>query len=171
MLSCLIDAWSHVNTYKFPVLRTVRSPSPDSDSQHPSANAYGDYKHRACISHTSNFCLADSEALTITMTCPQCREGFVLPGDPNGAINEEFQGAYLAPSPDGESLRAIVYLTDGFGLPLKNCKIMADKLAEKLQCDVWIPDYFKGSLIIDSLSSSFAYWLMLQGGHWFQRTS
>lgn len=85
------------------------------------------------------------------MTCPQCREGFLLPGEPTGIISEEFQGAYLAAAPNRDteflSRRAIVYLTDGFGMPLKNCKIMADKLAERLQCDVWIPDYFKGSFL------------------------
>ena len=78
--------------------------------------------------------------------CPKCKEGSFLPGEPTGSINTDFQGAYFAPSPnkDLESKRAIVFLTDGFGLPLKNCKIMADNLATKLECDVWVPDYFNG---------------------------
>ena len=78
--------------------------------------------------------------------CPKCKEGSFLPGEPTGSINADFQGAYFAPSPnkDLESKRAIMFLTDGFGLPLKNCKIMADNLATKLECDVWVPDYFDG---------------------------
>jgi len=81
--------------------------------------------------------------------CPKCKEGYILPGEPTGSINADFQGAYFAPSPNRdfllESKRAIVFLTDGFGLPLKNCKIMADNLATKLECDVWVPDYFNGA--------------------------
>lgn len=82
--------------------------------------------------------------------CPKCKEGYILPGEPTGSINTDFQGAYFAPSPnkDVESKRAIVFLTDGFGLPLKNCKIMADNLATKLECDVWVPDYFNGKPLI-----------------------
>ncbi|KAF8955832.1 dienelactone hydrolase endo-1,3,1,4-beta-D-glucanase [Flammula alnicola] len=72
------------------------------------------------------------------MTCPKCQEGFVLPGEPTGSIQQDYRGAYHAPAPNGEpSKRAILFLTDGFGLPLKNCKIMADNLAERLECDVW----------------------------------
>jgi hypothetical protein len=78
------------------------------------------------------------------MTCPNCAEGFVLPGDPTGSIQPEYDGAYHAVAPMGESKQAVVLLTDGFGLELKNCKILADKLSRRLGCDVWVPDYFKG---------------------------
>jgi len=79
------------------------------------------------------------------MSCPKCQEGFVLPGDPIGTIDQDFLGAYHASAPNGEtSQRALIFLTDGFGLPLKNCKLMADNLAKRLECDVWIPDYFDG---------------------------
>lgn len=79
------------------------------------------------------------------MSCPKCQEGFVLPGDPIGTIDQDFLGAYHASAPNGEtSKHALIFLTDGFGLPLKNCKIMADNLAKRLECDVWIPDYFDG---------------------------
>jgi len=79
------------------------------------------------------------------MSCPKCQEGFVLPGDPIGTIDQDFLGAYHASAPNGEtSQHALIFLTDGFGLPLKNCKIMADNLAKRLECDVWIPDYFDG---------------------------
>ena len=41
--------------------------------------------------------------------------------------------------------RAIVVLTDIFGLPLQNCKIIADALSERVGCDVWVPDLFEGA--------------------------
>jgi len=79
------------------------------------------------------------------MSCPDCTKGDFLPGEPTGSINEEFQGAYFSPAPGGElSKRAVLLFTDAFGLPLKNCKIIADEMAKRLECDVWIPDYFKG---------------------------
>ncbi|KAG6918342.1 hypothetical protein DXG01_014991 [Tephrocybe rancida] len=84
------------------------------------------------------------------MTCPDCITGGFLPGDPTGAFS--IQGAYLAPAPDhvaANSGRAIVLLTDGFGLPLKNSKILADKFAKELHCDVWVPDYFQGRPLVD----------------------
>jgi hypothetical protein len=87
------------------------------------------------------------------MSCPQCVEGYELPGEPKGSIQADFQGAYFTAfqSQDASnnntnaSKRAVVLLTDGFGLPLKNCKIIADKISAALECDVWIPDYFQGT--------------------------
>lgn len=81
------------------------------------------------------------------MSCPRCAEGYVLPGEPKGSIQPDFKGAYLARLSERalESKRAVILLTDVFGLPLKNCKIIADEVAERLQCDVWIPDYFNGT--------------------------
>ena len=62
---------------------------------------------------------------------------------------DESTGAYLTKSPTaahpGESTVAIILLTDAFGLPLKNSKIIADTLSERLGCDVWIPDIFAGT--------------------------
>ena len=89
------------------------------------------------------------------MSCPKCVEGYELPGEPKGSIQAEFQGAYFTAfqSPDAgssgsnASKRAVVLLTDGFGLPLKNCKIIADKISTALECDVWVPDYFQGMLL------------------------
>ncbi|KAG5635240.1 hypothetical protein H0H81_011956 [Sphagnurus paluster] len=80
------------------------------------------------------------------MSCPDCTAGEFLPGEPTGTLST--LGAYLAASPSssqsGHSKRAIVLLTDVFGLPLKNCKIVADHIAKELSCDVWVPDYFAG---------------------------
>lgn len=82
------------------------------------------------------------------MSCPDCTKGDFLPGEPKGSINSEYQGAYFTSESGGEpSKRAVILLTDAFGLPLKNCKIIADEIATKLECDVWIPDYFNGKSI------------------------
>jgi len=80
--------------------------------------------------------------------CENCTKGFELPGEPTGSIIPEFNGAYLAKGPEGYTKRAVVYLTDIFGLPLKNSKLMADELAQKLSCDVWVPDLFDGKPIV-----------------------
>lgn len=42
-------------------------------------------------------------------------------------------------------LRWVVLLSDAFGLPLVNTELTADKLANDLQCDVWVPDLFDES--------------------------
>lgn len=82
------------------------------------------------------------------MSCPRCQEGAFLPGEPKGTVGGILGDSYLSPSPVAESnaiqKKAIVMLTDGFGLPLKNCKIIADELAKQLECDVWVADYFLG---------------------------
>jgi len=77
------------------------------------------------------------------MSCPDCTAGDVLTGTPKGVTKDD--GSYLAAAPDGsDSKRAVVLLTDIFGLGLDNPKIIADYFSEQLQCDVWVPDVFKG---------------------------
>jgi carboxymethylenebutenolidase len=83
----------------------------------------------------------------MAVVCPRCTEGVPLSGEPTGSISAEFQGAYFAPAPElkGEPSKfTVLLLTDAFGMDVKNCKLMADGLASKLGCDVWIPDYFNG---------------------------
>ncbi len=81
------------------------------------------------------------------MSCPDCVTGSKLAGTPKGAISKD--GSYFAAAPGGsESKRAVVFLTDGFGLGLDNCKIMADYFSEQLECDVWVPDIFKGGVLV-----------------------
>ncbi|KAJ7134587.1 dienelactone hydrolase endo-1-3,1,4-beta-D-glucanase [Mycena epipterygia] len=75
------------------------------------------------------------------MSCPNCFKGSVLEGEPTGVISE-VEGAYFVTG--GTSERAIILLTDIFGLPLKNSKILADNFAHTLKCDVWVPDIFAG---------------------------
>ena len=90
--------------------------------------------------------LASPPHLTLTMSCPSCIQGFILPGKPTGSIQPDFHNAYFAPAPNGEpSKRAVLLFTDIFGLPLRNPMIMADTMAKELGCDVWVPDYFKGA--------------------------
>lgn len=74
-------------------------------------------------------------------SCDNCKKGAVLPGEPTGTM---VNGAYLAAGPEGNTSRAIILLTDIFGLPLINCKIIADNISKRLQCDVWVPDLFNG---------------------------
>jgi len=72
--------------------------------------------------------------------CERCIQGEILEGVPTGV----FEGpAYFkaAPSP---SKRAVIVLTDIFGLKIPNPKLLADKYSEVLKCDVWVPDLFEG---------------------------
>jgi carboxymethylenebutenolidase len=86
------------------------------------------------------------------MSCEDCTKGNVLPGEPTGAI-DTVSKAYLAAAPEPSS-RAVILLTDVFGLPLQNCKILADRLSKELACDVWVPDMFDGARHL-SVSSYF----------------
>ena len=79
--------------------------------------------------------------------CERCVAGHILPGDPRGTY---VGSAYYAQAPershtDGTPSRAIVLLTDIFGLPLVNCRLMADRFSDVLGCDVWVPDLFNGT--------------------------
>ncbi|KAL5482558.1 hypothetical protein ACEPAI_9152 [Sanghuangporus weigelae] len=83
--------------------------------------------------------------------CEHCKGGYVLPGTPKGEMRD---GAYFVPgsqattaeseSPADSKKKAIVLLTDIFGLPLVNSKIVADRFADNLGYDVWVPDQFGG---------------------------
>ena len=56
-------------------------------------------------------------------------------------------GSYYRSAPEGSKKScAILVLTDIFGVPLNNPKIIADKLAAQVGCDVWVPDVFDGVL-------------------------
>jgi len=87
------------------------------------------------------------------MSCPRCQEGSILSGEPKGTIETGLLGnSYFSPAPAAEAntpdvspKKVILLLTDAFGLPVNNCKIIADELAKKLGCDVWVPDYFMGA--------------------------
>ncbi|KAI9510587.1 hypothetical protein F5148DRAFT_1178369 [Russula earlei] len=80
------------------------------------------------------------------MSCPDCYKGFVLPGEPKGSM---VGLDYFTPAPKDATQRtkAICLLTDIFGLPLPNPRIVADHLAEQVGVDVWVPDFFNGKPI------------------------
>jgi len=85
------------------------------------------------------------------MSCTYCYKGFVLPGEPKGTmVGQDYFAA--APNDATQRTKAIVLLTDLFGLPLPNAKIVADHLAEQVGVDVWAPDYFNGKPIVDANS-------------------
>lgn len=95
------------------------------------------------------------------MSCPSCQEGLVLAGEPTGTIEAELRGAYFAPAPKSSLPKdyAVLLLTDAFGLPLKNSKLIADELAKQIECDVWIPDLFDGEAL---RTSSLRYSMLIQ---------
>ena len=69
---------------------------------------------------------------------------FVLPGEPEGSmVGQDY--FTQAPSDAAQRTKAIVLLTDIFGLPLPNPRIVADQLAEQVGVDVWVPDLFNGA--------------------------
>jgi hypothetical protein len=82
------------------------------------------------------------QADKMTTLCKNCVSGYVLPGEPKGTIKD---GAYVySNEPDGQhqdgtpnltEKTAIILLTDIFGLDLKNLKILADSIGERLHCD------------------------------------
>jgi len=71
--------------------------------------------------------------------------------EPAGKMVHE---VYLHESPIGNKERAVVLLTDIFGLPLVNSKLIADEISNKLECDVWVPDLFNGKPVfgVDELT-------------------
>lgn len=73
--------------------------------------------------------------------CENCLQGYVLNGTPTGS----FEGTtYFHPASSTDSKKAVVLITDIFGLKLVNPKLMADQYSERLKCDVWVPDIFDG---------------------------
>lgn len=87
------------------------------------------------------------------MSCPSCIAGEVLNGEPTG-VNDAFQDAYFAAG-KGTSTTAVILFSDIFGLPLKNCKLLADKFAKDLGCDVWVPDMFNGKQVFQAKIAAF----------------
>lgn len=77
------------------------------------------------------------------MSCPDCISGNPLPGSPKGT---EENGAYFAQGSGQEETKdkAVVVLTDIFGIAIPNPKIIADTIADRTGFDVWVPDLFNG---------------------------
>ena len=51
----------------------------------------------------------------------------------------------------------VIFLSDAFGLELVNSKLIADKIAKVLACDVWVPDLFDGRIILNPCPSLNSY--------------
>lgn len=83
------------------------------------------------------------------MSCENCFKGYILPGDPTGSMigTAYHRSAPASPSGTDASKHAIILLTDIFGLAIKNPRIIADLLSEKVGVDVWVPDVFNGAPI------------------------
>ncbi|KAG2758176.1 hypothetical protein P692DRAFT_201757371 [Suillus brevipes Sb2] len=87
------------------------------------------------------------------MSCSDCNRGSILEGKPIGSFTEIVGvKTYLTSTGDSNACqggRAIILLSDGFGLPLVNSHLLADKFSKELSCDVWIPDLFDGQPLLD----------------------
>jgi hypothetical protein len=92
------------------------------------------------------------------MSCTYCYKGFALPGEPKGTmVGQDYFTA--APNDATQRTKAIVLLTDIFGLPLPNPRIIADHLAEHVGVDVWVPDFFNGAPLMISIDALLVQWL------------
>ncbi|KAH8831896.1 dienelactone hydrolase endo-1,3,1,4-beta-D-glucanase [Flagelloscypha sp. PMI_526] len=79
------------------------------------------------------------------MSCPDCLRGEILQGEPKGVTQPDGSYFRAAPNPEtSDKSKAVVLLTDVFGLALPNGKLIADHLAENLNVDVYVPDMFEG---------------------------
>lgn len=79
--------------------------------------------------------------------CINCITGSIIPGEPKGS--EEKIGpfnTYVAKPSAGvaDPSKAVLSLTDVFGLALPNNKIVADMLAEQTGFVVYVPDVGQG---------------------------
>ncbi|KAF8133941.1 dienelactone hydrolase endo-1,3,1,4-beta-D-glucanase [Boletus edulis] len=81
------------------------------------------------------------------MSCPDCIRGSILDGTPSGTVKQvDGIDAYFVSGvsePTSKSF-SVVLLTDVFGLEVVNSKLIADRIASALACDVWVPDLFNG---------------------------
>lgn len=86
--------------------------------------------------------------------CVHCISGDLLPGESKGSeVKLGPYNTYVASpassnasssSSSSSSSVGIIFACDAFGLALKNNKILADTLADKLGVTVYVPDYFHG---------------------------
>lgn len=95
-------------------------------------------------------------ASSLTGVCENCVTGHRLPGEPTGQlITVEGMQSYFRDrsqnsisteqSPvDATEKKAIVLMTDAFGLPVPNSQILVDALVKDLDVDGYVPDLFDG---------------------------
>ncbi|KAN0087704.1 Dienelactone hydrolase [Tylopilus felleus] len=81
------------------------------------------------------------------MSCPDCVRGSILDGTPSGTIKKvDNVDAYFVTGASEQQPKTfgVVILTDAFGLEMVNSKLIADRIANELACNVWVPDLFDG---------------------------
>jgi hypothetical protein len=81
--------------------------------------------------------------------CDNCTRGHVLEGDPVGKWEEGFYVSRTARTEQGEEIltnskKCLVLLTDAFGIPLVNNRLLADEMSRRCEMDVYVPDIFNG---------------------------
>jgi hypothetical protein len=97
-----------------------------------------------------NFDLLDLSILPrefdLTMSCPECFSGHKHFDDPQGRV-EVVHGreCYIA-EPKGKPPKGIIIIiSDAFGLPFVNNKILADHYSSMGDFKVYLPDFFDGT--------------------------
>ncbi|KAG9024385.1 hypothetical protein FRB95_011561 [Tulasnella sp. JGI-2019a] len=90
-------------------------------------------------------------ASTVIGVCSDCVKGYRLPGEATGEMTQvDNVPAYFRSAPsltqgqDTAEKKAIVLVSDIFGLQLDNIKIIADELSKRVGVDAFAPDYFLG---------------------------
>jgi len=78
--------------------------------------------------------------------CDDCVKGFLLPGEPKGKMEKIGDlDTYVTTTPAGnKSNKAIILFYDIFGLSTNNNKIIADRISEKANIVVYMPDILCG---------------------------
>lgn len=83
--------------------------------------------------------------------CKDCTEGYLWEGEPKG--KEITLGGlptyHAAPEKRTNDTSAILYLHDGFGWRFRNNRLQCDRLAEATGRDVYMPDFYDGTIVMD----------------------
>lgn len=80
-----------------------------------------------------------------------CKAGFAWEGTPKGKETKVAGLNTYVATPSTKSDRAILIVHDVFGWTFNNTRILADTYAAELDATVYLPDFFGGEIIIDSL--------------------
>ena len=100
------------------------------------------------------------------MSCTDCNRGSILDGNPSGTVQKvDGVDAYFISVPKSSTTQkfGVILLTDAFGLELVNSKLIADRIANELGCDVWVPDLFDGRATLSFLASLILKFISLSG--------
>ncbi|KAI9931048.1 hypothetical protein ASPWEDRAFT_34416 [Aspergillus wentii DTO 134E9] len=91
------------------------------------------------------------------MSCPDCFNGHVHPGSPQGYITTlRGLNVYVAEPASATGVRGIiVIIPDAFGWEFVNCRLLADRFAEKGRYRVYLPDFMGGHAMPTWLMNSF----------------